>query len=424
MKKINLLIVTLFFAFGAFAQTTSTFDDLTLPVDTYWTGSNLAGGFQDGNAYFENQYDTSYGDWSGFVYSDKTDTTTVGYDNQGSSISGTGFAGSNNYAVAYDAGYGNVIVRLTGNAAGKTVGGFYVNNTTYAYKSMLYGDNFEHAFSAVNNDFLLLTITGWKGGQSINDTVNFYLANYLNPDTTQDYILRNWTWVSLLELGNVDSLVFSMYSSQNTYDTVFSVSGGDSIITSYPNTPTYFALDNFVTTDLPTIYDTVKYNQDTLINVLVNVVDTANGPFTVQYVSNTIHGASILVIDSTNRIWYIPEDGVEGFDTVFYTICNHLNQCDSGIIVIDCQSPLGIKQVNTLHTKVYPNPCSSSFSLYHTGDVKTVELFDLEGRLIRTVPCNQGEMVTGVQTSDLEAGTYIVKAISDQGVGIAKVIKQ
>ena len=76
MKKTDLVVVALFFTLFASSQATATFEDLTLGVDTYWTGSNLAGGFRDGNAYFENQYDTS---WAGFVYSDKTDIVTAGY---------------------------------------------------------------------------------------------------------------------------------------------------------------------------------------------------------------------------------------------------------------------------------------------------------------------------------------------------------
>ena len=410
MKKINLFIFALFFTLGAFAQATSNFDTLTLGTDTFWTGSTLTGGFADGHAYFENVYDAAYGGyWSaGFVYSDKTDSVTSGYTNPGSAITASGFNGSKNYAVAYDDGGGNVKVRLTQTAAGRAVQGCYVTNTTYAYLSMLYGDMFEHPFAAGYSDFFLLNITGWKGGQPVGDTVKFYLASFLSDDTTQNYILKNWHWVNLLSLGNVDSLVFSLSSSQ--YDSLGYL------------TPTYFALDNFVTSDLSVLRDTVLYNQDTLLNVLSGVLDTAGGPFTVEVVSRTIPGST--VVDSNNLIWYIPQDGIVGFDTLVYAICNASNVCDTSEIIIDVRSPTGIRNINNLQTKVYPNPCGSSCSLYHSGEIKTVELFDLEGRLIRTIPCNTGEHVTEIQTSDLEAGTYVVRAVSDQGVGIAKVVKQ
>jgi hypothetical protein len=410
MKKINLFIVALFFALFASSQATSTFDTLTLGVDTFWNGSDMAGGFSDGHAYFENQYDTASGGyWGGFSYSDKTDSVTQGYLNQYSAITAGGFNGSKNYAVAYDAGYGNVVVRLTQNALHRAVEGFYVTNTTYTYKDMLNGDNFGNLpFTPDSSDFLLLHITGWKSGIPVGDTVNFYLANYTFPDTTKNYIVKTWQWVNLLALGNVDSLVFSITGSRND---------------SYGlETPSYFAMDNFITADLPVTYDTILYNQDTLLNVLANVVDTTGGPFTVEVVSRTIPGST--VVDSLNEIWYFPQDGVVGFDTVVYAICNAANQCDTSEIIVDVLSPTGIRRINALQTKVYPNPCGNSFSVYHTGDVKTVELFDMEGRLIRSIPCNAGELVTGVETADLSAGTYIVKAISDQGIGISKVIKQ
>lgn len=410
MKKINLLFASLFFAFIASAQVTSTFDTLTLGTNTYWTGSNLSGGFNDGNAYFENQYDTSFGGYwaGGFVYSNATDTTGA-YLNPATAMPQSGFGGSKNYAVAYDEGYGNVKIRLTGNAVGRTVGGFYVTNTSYAYYSMLRGDNDEHAFDTLTKDFFLLQITGWKGGNPINDTVNFYLADYRDTDGASQYIVSDWQWVSLLELGNVDSLVFSLSSSQ--YDSLGYL------------TPSYFAMDNFVTTDLSTQYITLKYDQDTLVNVLNGVVDTTGGPFTVHFVSNTIPGASV-AIDSANLIFYVPQQGVVGADTVIYVICNSSNVCDSAVIVFNVESPSGITEVNTLQAKVYPNPFSNSFSVYHTSDVKTIHLYDMDGRLLREIPCTTGELITGIKADNLSSGIYIVKVISDNAVGVTKITKQ
>ena len=409
MKKINLVIVALFIALFTSAQTTSTFDTLTLGVDTFWNGSDFSGGFADGNAYFENQYDTTggYATWSGFSYTDKTDSVTAGYLNQYSAITGSGFNGSKNYSVAYDAGYGNAVVRLNGTAAHRSVQGVYITNTTYTYKDMVYGDNFGNLpFNADSLDFLLLHITGWRSGAPVGDTVNFYLANYTFPDTTQNYIVKNWQWVNLLALGNVDSLVFSITGSRND---------------SYGlETPSYFALDNFVTADLSTRYLTLFYNTDTLINVVDSVVD-GSGPFTVEVISRTIPGST--VVDSNNRIWYFPEDGIVGVDTVVYAICSN-GQCDTAELIINLLNPAGIHEVSALKTTVYPNPCGNSLTVYHTTGVNTINLFDLEGRLIKTMPCNTGESITGLSTADLQAGTYLVKVISDQGVGIAKVIKQ
>ena len=407
MKKINLLIVALFLAFAAWAQTTSNFDTLVLGTNTYWTGSNLAGGFNDGHAWFENQYDTSFGGYwaGGFVYSNATDTTG-GYLNPATAITQSGFGGSANYAVAYDEGYGNVKIVTTGVAAGKMLQGVYVTNTSYAYYSMKNGDAYEHAFTHDSADFFMLNITGWKNGSPVANTVTFYLANFITDST----IVSTWQYVSLLPIGDADSLKFWLTGSQNGQ---FGI-----------NTPAYFAIDNFVTADIGTIQDTMVYDQDTLINVLANYPDTlTGGPFTVHVISTVVPGASAAV-DSNNVIFYIPQQGVVGFDTITYAICNASNQCDTAQIIIDIYGLNGITELSTLQTKVYPNPFNSSFSVYHTGDVKTIALYDMEGRLVREVQCNINEQITGIEAGNLPAGIYLLKAISDKGVGITKITRQ
>ena len=404
MKKINLFVVILFFSFCLNAQTTSTFENLTLPVDTYWTGSDLSGGFACGNVYFRNVYDTSFGGyWSdGFIYTDKTDSTTPGYTNPASSITGSGYGGSQKYAVAYDAGYGRVKVIPTGKAAGKILEGVYVTNTTYAYLSMKHGDAFEHAFTSDSSDFLLLQIAGWKNGTALPNTTSFYLANFLS---SPGYIVNTWQYVSLYGLGEADSLIFSLASSQT-------------------GTPTYFALDNFVTGDIGFIQDTLMYNQDTLINVLAGFPDTTSGgPFTVSIVGNAIPGASVAV-DSANLIFYIPQQGVVGWDTITYAICNASNQCDTGQIIINVTGLTGITEINTLETTVYPNPCNNTFSVQHGAGVKFIDLYDMTGRLMREVRCSETELTTRMRSDDLPTGVYLVKVISDKGVGITRISRQ
>ena len=64
------------------------------------------------------------------------------------------------------------------------------------------------------------------------DSVDFYLADYRFADNSEDYIVKDWTFVSLEALGDVDSLLFSLTSTDN--DSMFGM-----------NTPAYFCMDNF-----------------------------------------------------------------------------------------------------------------------------------------------------------------------------------
>jgi len=62
-------------------------------------------------------------------------------------------------------------------------------------------------------DFFLLTIRKYLDGTLSTDSVNFYLADYRFEDNTEDYIVKDWTWLDLTSLGNADSLNFSLSSS-------------------------------------------------------------------------------------------------------------------------------------------------------------------------------------------------------------------
>ncbi|MCX6199316.1 MAG: DUF4465 domain-containing protein, partial [Bacteroidetes bacterium] len=233
MKKFNTLLCAIFFATQIFSQTVSTFENLSLASDTFWNGSDLSGGFNSGLASFPNSYSGGY--WSGFTYTNKKDSTTSGSANQYSAITGSGYNGSSNYAVANE--YGNAKIRLTANAGGKSVKGFYVTNATYAYMSMKNGDMFAKKFGGANGtdpDWFRLTVKGWFNGTLKNQSVQFYLADFRAADGTQDYIVRDWRWIDLQTLGNVDSIMFQLESTDTA--------GGFGM-----NNPAYFALDNFTT---------------------------------------------------------------------------------------------------------------------------------------------------------------------------------
>ena len=208
------------------------FDDLALPAESYWNGSDGSGGFISGQAQFNNNYDATYGSWDGFSYSNITDTVTDGWGAQFNAITGAGQAGSANYAVSYVGWMGPPTVTL--NTAG-VVDGLYVTNSNYAYYSMLNGDSFAKKFggaSGDDEDWFMLTITGKDGSGAVTDSVDFYLADYAFADNSLDYIVDTWNYVDLSSLGTVKSLEFALGSSDV----------GDLGM----NTPASFVVDSFV----------------------------------------------------------------------------------------------------------------------------------------------------------------------------------
>ncbi|UCF00518.1 MAG: DUF4465 domain-containing protein [Planctomycetota bacterium] len=230
----HLVFTIIFFAMAASAcaAIVSDFEDLSLGPESYWNGSDESGGFQSGSAYYHNNYDSTFGSWDGFAYSNITDTTTSGMDSQYNAIVGAGQGGSSNYAIGYVGWAEPPTVTL--DTAG-ALDSLYVTNNNYAYYSMLYGDAYAKKFggaSGDDEDWFLVTITGKDVGGDVTDSVVFYLADYRFADNELDYIVDTWQSIDLTSLGVVKSLEFTLSSSD--------------VGEFGMNTPAYFAADTVV----------------------------------------------------------------------------------------------------------------------------------------------------------------------------------
>lgn len=216
-------------------KVTVDFEDLLLPEEGYWNGSDLSGSFVSNDVKFYNDYTEEYGTWTGLAYSDCTDMVTVGYANQYSVYSDSGNNGSSVFAVSYLFGE----EPLVSFEDGSYVKGFYVNNTTYVYHALKSG---EDGYGLVKKfggddgneeDYLKLVITGIDSDGENMGQVEFFLADYRFEDNSRDYIISDWTWVDLSAFTEpVKELAFELVSTDT----------GDYGM----NTPAYFALDDLV----------------------------------------------------------------------------------------------------------------------------------------------------------------------------------
>ncbi|RFC54295.1 T9SS type A sorting domain-containing protein [Brumimicrobium aurantiacum] len=235
MKKIYFLASALLAVTTLKAQTTVDFEDLTLDPESYYNGSDEAGGFTSGGVTFENEYNTAWGSWNGFSYSNITDNTTTGYGNQYSAIPGSGADNSEIYAVYHS---GDTMHFPDSHAR---ISSIDITNTTYAYYSMKDGDAFAKEFGSPNDasgaddgtngeDFFNIVIYNHDATGAKTDSITFYLADFRFSDDNDDYIIDTWTPVDLTAFTDINYLTFSFNSSDV----------GEFGL----NTPTYFALDN------------------------------------------------------------------------------------------------------------------------------------------------------------------------------------
>jgi hypothetical protein len=205
------------------------FQDLSLGPNSYWNGSDGSGGFTSRGAHFNNSYDTTYGDWSGWAYSNVNNTTDGTWNNQYAAYTGTGVGGSGNYGVAYvgDPSYGGVLPTIT-IPAGKEAQSASFTNTTYTALAMLDGTQFSKQFGPT--DWFLLTITGENASDNPIGSVDCYLAQ-------NGSIVNTWQSVNLSSLSAAKSLQFDLTSSDTGLYGM--------------NTPAYFAMDNLTLSSTP-----------------------------------------------------------------------------------------------------------------------------------------------------------------------------
>lgn len=213
---------------------TVTFEGQLSEAGTFKNDAGPSGAFVFEGVSFPNSYtvEPTYTYWSGFAISNTTDTTTAGFGNQYSAFPGGGAGGSSTYAVSY----GTTAVQFTTSVNLNGLGAS-ITNTTYAVLSMQIGDTFAKKFggdTGTDPDFFKLTIRGFAGGTATGTAVDFFLADFRSDNSSQDYIVNQWTYVDFSALGTVDEIRFSYTTTDPR--------GG---------TPSYFALDNFLAVPEP-----------------------------------------------------------------------------------------------------------------------------------------------------------------------------
>jgi hypothetical protein len=188
-------------------------------------------GFVSGGVHFSNDYYQPWDSWYGFAASNTTDTTTPGFGNQYSAITGGGF-GDANYGVAYSSAFGDpTVLAFATESAPESL---RLTNTTYAALDMLTGNpTVSKKFGGVSGndpDYFKVTLTGRNTANAVTGAVDFYLADYRFADNAFDYLINTWTLVDLTPLGgNVKTITFTFDSSDVGLYGI--------------NTPTYVAID-------------------------------------------------------------------------------------------------------------------------------------------------------------------------------------
>jgi len=250
MKKIllcTLVMLTAFYSnaqFGYLGPLGSFFDrssvllpnsDYTQLVDTgiYKLNDSIEMGivYNETSFYGRKVNDSVY---YGCTFSNITDSALTEFNKNKAAYPGIGAENSNNYGVIHGTEYGADIDLYIG-VRGRNpslIYGFYITNAAITASSMIHGDSTAKKFGGPDGtdpDWLMLTVYKYYLGNLV-DSTNIYLADFRSTDSTLDYILKDWKYVTLNPAPG-DSLSFRLSSSD--VDSLGNM-----------RTPPYFCIDN------------------------------------------------------------------------------------------------------------------------------------------------------------------------------------
>lgn len=251
--------------------------------------------------------------------------------------------------------------------------------------------------------------TTFAGGGQAGGAISFALVNYTSTGTltatgaTGTGTISNWLISPSITVENGD--IVSFYTRIGRNSTTGLASYAD-------NLELRMSTNGGFTTDPSTgSADVGDYT-----NLLVEVnpaLNLTSYPLTWFKYSYTITGLSGPTEAKFGFRYYVTNGGNDG--------------ANSDIIGIDTFSvdrPLATESFFTQNFKVYPNPATTVVNLSGKNNttINQVQITDLNGRVIKSIAVN--EVTTQINIADLNSGVYFLKATSNNGVGVTKIVKK
>jgi hypothetical protein len=147
------------------------------------------------------------------------------------------------------------------------------------------------------------------------------------------------------------------------------------------------------------------------------------------YRSSNAQGTDAVLIDSAVKITYTV-DTVDIGKWLVFEVIPIADKPDSAIgypVRVVAPTPIGgvgIDEVGSIITKVYPNPLRDLITIEARRELATVELIDLAGRVVLTITVS-GANAVRFSAGHLPGGLYLLRAKTLQGeTGVTRLMKQ
>lgn len=178
-------------------------------------------------------------------------------------------------------------------------------------------------------------------------------------------------------------------------------------------------------------------------NIVVrNIIDETQFDVSSLRIMNSSHQAEVKV--TGNKAEYIFQDinlAIGGHGNILLKIKSKGNLpvgstvSNKANIYFDYNLPVDTNMANTTFQQlgigaheldpsisVYPNPAHNIINIKASTAIKSVQLYDVQGRILQTSLAN--ENISSIDISNQQAGIYFVKIISDKGMKVEKIMKK
>ena len=327
------IIYCLCFSFVSYGQITENFDGsaFSLSPNSFYkntTKDDWKTSLPASFATFRYHWDTAYGGYwkSGFAYTNIKDSVNGTFTNLYGSITNGAFNGLN-----YVTAQRNSIIKM--NSPALSLSGFFVTNTTYAYKTIKKGNGFARKFGDTTGthsglpqgtypDWFKLIVRPYRAGILLTDSVELFLADYRPDGTANDYIVKNWQYVNCSKLPISDSVLILLKSSDTGKYGM--------------NTPGFFCMDNI------TVVNTIGIQElENLMNISVYPNPTSNN-ISLQYIAKTETTLIIRIYDVFGKEVRIHQEETKLGTNL---ISLEISDLDAGIYFMELKNGATIKKI-------------------------------------------------------------------------------
>lgn len=140
--------------------------------------------------------------------------------------------------------------------------------------------------------------------------------------------------------------------------------------------------------------------------------------FNQIYLDSGGHGNILLVMNSDNSLY--EGDFVQSKADIYFDY-NYPVITNDAVTVFETTMSIG-ENIKGVELKFYPNPTTDYFNILSDSKIRSIELYDISGRLVRTSLVNDFE--TKQNISNLNNGIYILKIRTEKGDITGKIVKK